>query len=79
MRKAYKIILMVISILLIGSIIIGTSYSIWVKTAIQKEQNIVNSSCFDISNVSRFNMQITESNIKNKPLVLTTTQEPMGV
>ena len=48
MRKSYKIILMVISILLIGSIIIGTSYSIWVKTAIQKEQNIVNSSCFDI-------------------------------
>ena len=27
---------------IIGSIIIGTSYSMWVKTAIQKEQNIVN-------------------------------------
>ena len=48
MRKSYKIILIVISILLIGSIIIGTSYSMWVKTAVQKEKNIVNSSCFDI-------------------------------
>ena len=78
MRKSYKIILMVISILLIGSIIIGTSYSMWVKTAIQKEQNIVNSSCFDIeftesSSINLANaMPISdEAGLKKRPYTFT--------
>ena len=78
MRKAYKIILMVISILLIGSIIIGTSYSMWVKTAIQKEQNIVNSSCFDIEFTESSNINLTnaipisdEAGLKKKPYTFT--------
>ena len=78
MRKAYKIILMVISILLIGSIIIGTSYSMWVKTAVQKEQNIVNSSCFDIEFTESSNINLTnaipisdEAGLKKKPYTFT--------
>ena len=78
MRKAYKIILMVISILLIGSIIIGTSYSMWVKTAIQKEQNIVNSSCFDIEFTESSDINLTnaipisdEAGLKKKPYTFT--------
>ncbi|HCY44065.1 MAG TPA: hypothetical protein DHU33_01410 [Firmicutes bacterium] len=78
MRKAYKIILMVISILLIGSIIIGTSYSMWVKTAVQKEQNIVNSSCFDIEFTESSDINLTnampisdEAGLKKKPYTFT--------
>ena len=78
MRKSYRIILMVISILLIGSIIIGTSYSMWVKTAIQKEQNIVNSSCFDIEFTESSNINLTnampisdEAGLKKKPYTFT--------
>ena len=69
---------MVISILLIGSIIIGTSYSMWVKTAIQKEQNIVNSSCFDIEFTESSNINLTnaipisdEAGLKKKPYTFT--------
>ena len=78
MRKSYKIILIVISILLIGSIIIGTSYSMWVKTAIQKEQNIVNSSCFDIEFTESSDINLTnaipisdEAGLKKKPYTFT--------
>ena len=78
MRKSYKIILMVISILLIGSIIIGTSYSMWVKTAVQKEENIVNSSCFDIEFTESSNINLTnaipisdEAGLKKKPYTFT--------
>ena len=78
MRKSYKIILMVISILLIGSIIIGTSYSMWVKTAIQKEQNIVNSSCFDIEFTESSSINLAsaipisdEAGLKKKPYTFT--------
>ena len=78
MRKSYKIILMVISILLIGSIIIGTSYSMWVKTAIQKEQNIVNSSCFDIEFTESSSINLIdaipirdEEGLKEKPYTFT--------
>ena len=78
MRKAFKIILMVISILLIGSIIIGTSYSMWVKTAIQKEQNIVNSSCFDIEFTESSSINLAnaipisdEAGLKKKPYTFT--------
>ena len=78
MRKVYKIILMVISILLIGSIIIGTSYSMWVKTAIQKEQNIVNSSCFDIEFTESSSINLIdaipisdEAGLKKKPYTFT--------
>ena len=78
MRKSYKIILMIISILLIGSIIIGTSYSIWVKTAIQKEQNIVNSSCFDIEFTESSSINLAnaipisdEAGLKKKPYTFT--------
>ena len=78
MRKVYKIILMVISILLIGSIIIGTSYSMWVKTAVQKEKNIVNSSCFDIEFTESSDINLTnaipisdEAGLKKKPYTFT--------
>ncbi|HCY44066.1 MAG TPA: hypothetical protein DHU33_01415 [Firmicutes bacterium] len=77
MRKSYKIILIVISILLIGSII-GTSYSMWVKTAIQKEQNIVNSSCFDIEFTESSSINLIdaipisdEEGLKEKPYTFT--------
>ena len=78
MRKSYKIILIVISILLIGSIIIGTSYSMWVKTAIQKEKNIVNSSCFDIEFTESSSINLAsaipisdEAGLKKKPYTFT--------
>ena len=78
MRKSYKIILMVISILLIGSIIIGTSYSMWVKTAVQKEKNIVNSSCFDIEFTESSSINLAsaipisdEAGLKKKPYTFT--------
>ncbi len=78
MRKLYKIILMVISILLIGSIIIGTSYSMWVKTAVQKEKNIVNSSCFDIEFTESSSINLAsaspisdEAGLKKKPYTFT--------
>ena len=78
MRKVYKIILMVISILLIGSIIIGTSYSMWVKTAVQKEKNIVNSSCFDIEFTESSSINLAsaipisdEAGLKKKPYTFT--------
>ena len=78
MRKAYKIILMVISILLIGSIIIGTSYSMWVKTAVQKEENVLNSSCFSIEFTESSNINLTnampisdEAGLKKKPYTFT--------
>ena len=78
MRKSYKIILMVISILLIGSIIIGTSYSMWVKTAVQKEENVLNSSCFSIEFTESSNINLTnampisdEAGLKKKPYTFT--------
>ena len=78
MRKSYKIILIVISILLIGSIIIGTSYSMWVKTAVQKEKNIVNSSCFDIEFTESSSINLAsaipisdEVGLKKKPYTFT--------
>ena len=78
MRKLYKIILIVISILLIGSIIIGTSYSMWVKTAVQKEKNIVNSSCFDIEFTESSSINLAsaipisdEAGLKKKPYTFT--------
>ena len=78
MRKSYKIILIVISILLIGSIIIGTSYSMWVKTAVQKEKNIVNSSCFDIEFTESSSINLAsaipisdEAGLKKKPYTFT--------
>ena len=78
MRKSYKIILIVISILLIGSIIIGTSYSMWVKTAVQKEENIVNSSCFDIEFTESSSINLIdaipisdEAGLKKKPYTFT--------
>ena len=78
MKKSYKIILIVISILLIGSIIIGTSYSMWVKTAVQKEKNIVNSSCFDIEFTESSSINLAsaipisdEAGLKKKPYTFT--------
>ena len=69
---------MVISILLIGSIIIGTSYSMWVKTAVQKEKNIVNSSCFDIEFTESSSINLAsaipisdEAGLKKKPYTFT--------
>ena len=46
MRKIYSIPLLIITLLLIASIIIGTSYSIWIKTNNQKDENVVTTSCF---------------------------------
>ena len=48
MKITYKILLLVISLLLVITITIGTSYSLWKKVEIQQEQNIVESSCFSI-------------------------------
>ena len=48
MKIIYKILLLVISLLLVITITIGTSYSLWKKVEVQKEQNIVESSCFSI-------------------------------
>ena len=46
MRKIYSIPLLIITLLLIASIIIGTSYSLWIKTNNQKDENVVTTSCF---------------------------------
>ena len=48
MKNTYKIVLVLLSILLVGSILIGTSYSLWMSTNIQEGNNIVNTGCFRI-------------------------------
>ena len=78
MKTTYRITLLVISLLLVISITIGTSYSLWKKVEIQKEQNIVESSCFSIefsesSNINLKNaMPISDaSGLKKTPYTFT--------
>ena len=78
MKTTYKIMLLVISLLLVISITIGTSYSLWKKVEVQKEQNIVESSCFSIefsesSNINLKNaMPISDtSGLKKTPYTFT--------
>ena len=78
MKTTYRITLLVISLLLVISITIGTSYSLWKKVEVQKEQNIVESSCFSIefsesSNINLKNaMPISDaSGLKKTPYTFT--------
>ena len=49
MSKKFKIILISITLLLVCSIIIGTSYSIWTTSYVQEGTNEVNVGCFTIT------------------------------
>ena len=49
MKNKYKILSVIIGIILIGSILLGTSYALWIYTAVQDGSNVVNSDCFDLS------------------------------
>ena len=78
MKITYKILLLVISLLLVITITIGTSYSLWKKVEVQKEQNIVESACFSIefsesSNINLKNaMPISDaSGLKKTPYTFT--------
>ena len=78
MKTTYRITLLVISLLLVISITRGTSYSLWKKVEVQKEQNIVESSCFSIefsesSNINLKNaMPISDaSGLKKTPYTFT--------
>ena len=49
MRNKYKKILVVISVLLVMSVILGTSYALWNVYLKSDKTNIVKASCFDVS------------------------------
>ena len=59
MSKKYKIMLLSITVLLIGAILLGTSYSLWTTTNVQEETNTINVGCFKItfSNVASYGGQ----------------------
>ena len=78
MKTTYKILLMVISLLLVVTITIGTSYSLWKKVEVQTNENIVNSTCYEItfeesSNINLKNaMPISDaSGLKKTPYTFT--------
>ena len=49
MKLGYKIALLSITILLVGSILLGTSYSLWVTSVSQTGTNQVNVGCFRVT------------------------------
>lgn len=49
MNNKYKVLLLSITIMLVTSILLGTSYSLWSTTNTQSETNIVNVGCFTIT------------------------------
>jgi len=49
MKKRYKIALVLITLLLVGTIFLGTSYSIWQRTNVQEGTNEVRVGCFTIT------------------------------
>ena len=49
MKNKYAISLVLITILLFGSMMIGTSYSLWEKTKTQSGENKLTAGCFSIS------------------------------
>ncbi|MBR1416682.1 MAG: hypothetical protein IJ572_02570 [Bacilli bacterium] len=49
MRKRYKVMLLSITILLVASLLLGTSYSLWTTTNHQVGVNTVNVGCFKIT------------------------------
>ena len=49
MSRKFKILLITITILLVGSILLGTSYSLWNESYVQEEANEVNVGCFTIT------------------------------
>ena len=49
MNKAYKIVLVLICILLVGTILLGASYAIWQRTYTQEGTNEVNVGCFNVT------------------------------
>ena len=49
MRKKYVITLVLISLLLVGSIFLGTSYSLWQRTNVQEGINEIRVGCFNVT------------------------------
>jgi hypothetical protein len=49
MRKGYKVSLLIVAIMLCGTIIMGTSYSLWSTTHTQTTANDINVGCFTMS------------------------------
>lgn len=49
MRTRYKVALFSITVMLICSIVLGTSYSIWTTSVQQEGENVVNVGCFQIT------------------------------
>ena len=49
MAKKYKVMLIAITIVLIGSIFLGTSYSLWQTSKTQEGVNEISVGCFNIT------------------------------
>lgn len=49
MRTRYKVSLIAIAIMLIGSVMLGTSYSLWTVSKVQVGTNVVNVGCFKVT------------------------------
>ncbi len=49
MRKGYKITLSVLTIMILVTITIGTSYSYYSVSDVQSEENTLTSTCFNIT------------------------------
>lgn len=74
----YNIPLLIITILLVVSVITGTSYSLWMVEKAQTNQNVIESGCFSISVVENSNFSLTNaypisdaSGLKNTPYSVT--------
>lgn len=74
----YNIPLLIITILLVVSVITGTSYSLWVVEKSQTNTNVIESGCFTISVVENSNFSLTNtypisdaSGLKNTPYSVT--------
>ncbi len=74
----YNIPLLIITILLVVSVITGTSYSLWIVEKSQTNTNVIESGCFSISVVENSNFSLTNaypisdaSGLKNTPYSVT--------
>ena len=77
-NNKYYILLLVITVLLVISVITGTSYSLWVVTKGQTSTNVVETGCFEISITENSNLNLTNtypisdaSGLRNTPYSVT--------
>lgn len=60
-NNKYYILLLVITVLLVVSVITGTSYSLWVVTEEQTGSNVIETGCFEISITENSNLSLTNT------------------